>query len=484
VRLALARALMTPSDLLLLDEPTNHLDLDTTVWLQNFLRRYRGTLLLISHDRDFIDACCNAVLHIEQQAHSYRGGYSDFERQRALRLAERRAAAEKQARRRAEIEDFVRRFRAKATKARQAQSRLKELANAWARPPSRTRTAPSNSASRTRPGPRPAAGTARGAIGYGTRRCCQKAWTSSLRSGERIALLGRNGSGKTTLLRSLCGELRWRPAERGMRSEGCRIAYFDQQQIDTLDLDASALLHLQRLTPSAREQEMRDFLGGFDFRGSAPRCAAAPVFRRREGAPGPGPAGLAAPERAGAGRTDQPPRSGDAPRPGAGAAGLRRRHVILVSHDRHLLRSAADRCPARRRWALEPFDDDLASYERSLICRAKAPARRCSSRQESGRNTDANPTDRGDQRRAAAAASATPPQGVIRQLEQAMEAQQAALTRSRTRLADPALYDTGATRNSSRTCCGSRASAPADRDAGAATGSGAGSAGRPAANQG
>ncbi|CAN0595990.1 unnamed protein product, partial [Ectocarpus sp. 12 AP-2014] len=123
VRLALARALMAPSDLLLLDEPTNHLDLDTAFWLQNFLRAYEGTLVLISHDRDFIDGCCTAVLHIEhQQLGAYRGGYSDFEEQRALRLAQQQAAADKQARRRAEIEDFVRRFRAKATKAKQAQS--------------------------------------------------------------------------------------------------------------------------------------------------------------------------------------------------------------------------------------------------------------------------------------------------------------------------------------------------------------------------
>jgi len=438
VRLALARALMTPSDLMLLDEPTNHLDIDAIVWLQDFLRAYRGTLLLISHDRDFIDATSSGVLHIEQQTlTAYRGGYSDFERQRAERLAEQRAHADRQARRRAEIEDFVRRFRAKATKARQAQSRLKELERMG-------ETAVAHAASpfefRFPDPPRgrdPLLELRNGAVGYAVDDPLATDLNLALRSGERIALLGRNGSGKTTLLRSLCGELPLLAGER-RHSEGCRVAYFDQQQIDTLDLEASALLHLQRLTPDRREQELRDFLGGFDFRGPRAEVSIAPFSGGEKARLA---LALLAWQRSNVLVLDEPTNHLDLEMRRALEMALLdfSGAVILVSHDRHLLRSTADRILVLRDGQLQDFDDDLVAYERHVLAGDAAPSPTASA---PARQTG-TPQDRKSQRRSAAAARAAlqPLQKKIRQLEAAIEEEQAALGLLEQSLTDPALYE-------------------------------------------
>jgi ATP-binding cassette subfamily F protein 3 len=435
VRLALAQALMTPSDLLLLDEPTNHLDVDAILWLQEFLRAYAGTLLVISHDRDFINASCSSVLHIEQQTlTAYRGGYSDFESQRAQRLAEQRASAEKQARRRAEIEDFVRRFRAKATKARQAQSRLKELermgeaAAAHVDSPFEFRfPAPQDARD-------PLVEIRDADIGYAAGEALITGCDLALRSGERLALLGRNGTGKTTLLRSLCGEL---PLLSGRHhaSTGCRIAYFDQQQIDTLDLEASALLHLQRLSPDAREQELRDFLGGFDFRGERTEAPLAPFSGGEKARLA---LALLAWQRPNLLILDEPTNHLDLEMRRALELALLdfEGALLLVSHDRHLLRSTADRLLLIRDHRLEVFDGDMHAYEAELLGRTATIAK---STQDSGRGDG----DRREQRRAAAAARAErrPLEREIQRLEAAMEEQQLALGDIETSLADSALYE-------------------------------------------
>jgi ATP-binding cassette subfamily F protein 3 len=438
VRLALARALMTPSDLLLLDEPTNHLDLDTTLWLQEFLRRYTGTLLLISHDRDFIDATCNAVLNIENcRLDSYRGGYSDFERQRAQRVAEQQAAAAKQSRRRAQIDDFVRRFRYKASKARQAQSRLKELermgeaALAYEDSPFEFRF-------RDPPAARDPLLELRAAtLAYGDARPVLSGVDLSLRAGERLALLGRNGAGKTTLLRALCGEL---PLRSGSRTcaEGARIAYFDQQQVDTLDLDASALLHLRRLDPAAREQEMRDFLGGFDFRGERTEMPLAPFSGGEKARLA---LAIAVWQRPNVLVLDEPTNHLDLQMRRALELALLEfaGATVLVSHDRHLLRSATDRFLHVADGRVEPYDDDLAAYERSLL---RGDNDRGEGAGEESGGTDAAPRAR---RRSDAQSRARlrPLKESIARLERELEAQQASLAAIETRLADPALYDTG-----------------------------------------
>jgi ATP-binding cassette subfamily F protein 3 len=438
VRLALARALMTPSDLLLLDEPTNHLDLDTTLWLQDFLSAYRGTLVLISHDRDFIDASCSAVLHIEnQRLNSYRGGYSDFERQRALRIAEQRAAADKHARRRAEIEDFVRRFRAKATKARQAQSRLKELERMG-----EMAVAHEDSPFEFR-FPEPPRGRdpllqLRGAaIGYHKDKPLLSGADFSLCNGDRFALLGRNGSGKTTFLRSICGGLPLLAGER-LNSEGCRIAYFDQQQIDTLDLDSSALQHLQRITPDAREQTLRDFLGGFDFRGDRADAQLRPFSGGEKARLA---LALLAWQRPNVLVLDEPTNHLDLEMRRALELALLEfaGAVIVVSHDRHLLRSTADSLYRIADGRLSLFEGDLDSYEK-LIMRGADNAPPTSP--QAAEDTEKKPVDRRDQRRAAAEARAQrrPLEQAIKRIEENMDSLQSSLAAIEAALADPAIY--------------------------------------------
>ena len=275
IRLNLARALMTPSDVLLLDEPTNHLDLDATLWLQQWLQQYRGTLLMISHDRDFIDATCERILHIEhRQLFAYKGNYSDFERQRAERLANQQASYDKQQRRIAEIDDFVRRFRYKATKAKQAQSRLKELERMQALAPAHADSPFDFSFPPPARSSDPLLRLDEAELGYGRKTVLSQV-DLLLRPGSRYGLLGRNGAGKSTLLKSLIGEL---PLLGGSRtpSEHLSIGYFDQQQLEALDLQASPVLHLQRLSPEAREQDILNFLGGFNFRGDAATACIAP----------------------------------------------------------------------------------------------------------------------------------------------------------------------------------------------------------------
>lgn len=447
VRLALARALMTPSDLMLLDEPTNHLDLDTTLWLQDFLRSYDGTLLLISHDRDFIDGCCETVLHIEHcRLDSYRGGYTDFEQQRALRIAEAQAHADKQSRRRAEIEDFVRRFRYKATKAKQAQSRLKELermgeaAPAYADSPFEFHF-PEPPRARD-----PMLELQEAVIGYSAEAPILSGVDLTLRAGDRLALLGRNGAGKTTLLRALCGEL---PILGGRRHcvDGCRIAYFDQQQVDTLDLDASALLHLQRLTPDAREQELRDFLGGFDFRGKRAEMPLAPFSGGEKARLA---LALVVWRRPNVLVLDEPTNHLDLEMRRAlevalmGFSGA----TVLVSHDRHLLRSTADQLYRVGGGRVELFKDDLESYERELLRGTSVSTGSTGSTAKPAAADKAAPADtdsKGDkkeQRRLAAQAreQRKPLEATLKRIEKRMAKEQSALTTIEEQLADGDLY--------------------------------------------
>ena len=266
MRLNLAQALMCPSDLLLLDEPTNHLDLDAILWLEDWLKGYPGTLLLISHDRDFLDAVVDHVLHVEQRKlNLYKGGYTAFERTRAERLAQQQQAYEKQQAQRAHMEKYIARFKAQATKARQAQSRIKalermeELSAAHVDSPFDFVFRESQKISS------PLLSLSEGRLGYGDKAILDKV-KLQLTPGARIGLLGPNGAGKSTLIKNLAGELE--PLSgRLVRGENLAVGYFAQHQLDSLDDKASPLLHLQRIAPTEREQTLRDFLGGFDFHG-------------------------------------------------------------------------------------------------------------------------------------------------------------------------------------------------------------------------
>ena len=365
IRLNLARALMTPSDILLLDEPTNHLDLDATLWLQQWLQQYQGTLLMISHDRDFIDATCERILHIEQQQlQTYKGNYSDFERQRAERLLNQQASYEKQQRRIAEIDDFVRRFRYKATKAKQAQSRLKELERMQNLAPAHIDSPFDFSFQAPQRSSDPLLRLDEAALGYGTVSVLSKV-NLQLRPGSRYGLLGRNGAGKSTLLKSLIGEL---PLLAGLRTTGehCSIGYFDQQQLEALDMQASPALHIQRLSPEAREQEILNFLGGFNFRGDTATSA---IARFSGGEKARLALAMVVWQRPNLLVLDEPTNHLDLDMRHAMEVALQSYEgaLILVSHDRHMLRNTVEELLLVHDGEVEEYQDDLEGYERWIL---------------------------------------------------------------------------------------------------------------------
>ncbi|MEB0077458.1 ATP-binding cassette domain-containing protein [Pseudomonas sp. CCI3.2] len=365
MRLNLAQALMCPSDLLLLDEPTNHLDLDAILWLEDWLKSYTGTLLLISHDRDFLDAVVDHIAHVEQKKIIlYRGGYSAFERARAERLAQQQQAYDKQQVARAHMEKFIARFRAQATKARQAQSRMKalermeELSAAHVDSPFDFTFRESDKISS------PLLDMSDARLGYGERAVLEKV-KLQLTPGARIGLLGPNGAGKSTLIKNLAGELE--PLSgRLVRGENLIVGYFAQHQLDSLDSKASPLLHLQRIAPTEREQTLRDFLGGFDFRG--PRLDE-PVLNFSGGEKARLALALIAWGKPNLLLLDEPTNHLDLEMRLALTMALQEFSgaVLVVSHDRHLLKSTTDDFLLVADGLVQTFDGDLEDYARWLV---------------------------------------------------------------------------------------------------------------------
>lgn len=364
MRLNLAQALMCPSDLLLLDEPTNHLDLDAILWLEDWLKSYPGTLLLISHDRDFLDAVVDHVAHVEQRKITlYRGGYSAFERARAERMAQQQQAYEKQQAQRAHMEKFITRFKAQATKAKQAQSRIKalermeELSAAHVDSPFDFTFRESSKISS------PLLDLSDARLGYGDRAVLEKV-KLQLTPGARIGLLGPNGAGKSTLIKNLAGELE--PLSGRMaRGENTVVGYFAQHQLDSLDAKASPLLHLQRIAPTEREQALRDFLGGFDFRGAR---LDEPVLNFSGGEKARLALALIAWDRPNLLLLDEPTNHLDLEMRLALTMALQEFSgaVLVVSHDRHLLKSTTDDFLLVADGRVQEFDGDLEDYARWL----------------------------------------------------------------------------------------------------------------------
>ncbi|MEH6515947.1 MAG: ATP-binding cassette domain-containing protein [Halioglobus sp.] len=434
IRLNLARALMTPSDVLLLDEPTNHLDLDATLWLQQWLQSYPGTLVMISHDRDFIDATCERILQIEhQQLNAFKGNYSDFERQRAERLANQQANFEKQQRRVGEIEDFVRRFRYKATKAKQAQSRLKELERMQLLAPAHI-DSPFDfhflPAGRTSD---PILILDEADLGYGDQPILERV-SLSLRPGSRLGLLGKNGAGKSTLLKGLIGEL---PLLAGRRVAGehCRVGYFDQQQLEVLDLSASAALHLQRLSPTAREQEILDFLGGFNFRGESATKAIAPFSGGEKARLA---LALVVWQRPNLLVLDEPTNHLDLEMRHAMEVALQSFDgaLILVSHDRHMLRNTVEELLLVHDGKVENYEDDLNAYEKWILASYSSA---------DGSAAGASDGNRKEKRQQAAAerAKLRPLTQQLTKVEAEMEQLGKTLSDLEQQLADPEIYEPG-----------------------------------------
>jgi ATP-binding cassette subfamily F protein 3 len=369
VRLNVAQALMCRSDLLLLDEPTNHLDLDAILWLETWLRDYPGTLLLIAHDREFLDRVANRVVNLEHgMAHAYRGNYSAFEEQRAAELAEQAALFSRQQREIKHMESFVERFRAKASKARQAQSRLKALERMQRIAPAHVDSPFEFSFAQPLKLPRPLLTLEDQSAGYGARVVLEQV-KLTLTPGDRIALLGRNGAGKSTYMKLLAGEL---AALCGTRTEArdLRIGYFAQHQLEQLAPKESALQNLRRvgaaLAARATEQELRDFLAGFGFRGDR---VFEPVGPFSGGEKARLVLALVTYLRPNLLLLDEPTNHLDLEMRQALAVALQdyAGAVVLVSHDRHLLRTVADEFYIVHDGRAAAFDGDLEDYAQWLM---------------------------------------------------------------------------------------------------------------------
>ena len=364
MRLNLAQTLMCPSDLLLLDEPTNHLDLDAILWLEDWLKSYPGTLLLISHDRDFLDAVVEHIVHVEAQKLTlYRGGYSQFERTRAERLTQQQAAFEKQQAQREHMQKYIARFRAQATKARQAQSRLKALERMELLSPAHIDSPFSFSFREADSQSSPLIDLREGALGYEGAAILQNI-KLQLVPGARIGVLGPNGAGKSTLIKTLAGSLPLIAGEL-KTGENLAIGYFAQHQLDSLDPQASPLLHLARLAPEVREQELRNFLGGFDFHGSR---AEEPVLHFSGGEKARLALALIAWQKPNLLLLDEPTNHLDMEMRHALTLALQAFDgaMLLVSHDRALIRDTTDELWLVADGKLQVYEDDLDSYTRWL----------------------------------------------------------------------------------------------------------------------
>ncbi|MES1192021.1 MAG: ribosomal protection-like ABC-F family protein [Steroidobacter sp.] len=364
VRLNVAKALMCRSDLLLLDEPTNHLDLDAVLWLEQWLKDYRGTLLLIAHDRDFLDAICNRIVNIEKGVvTAYRGNYSDFEVTRAAKLAQDQALFVRQQREIKHIESFINRFKAQASKARQAQSRIKALERMQRIAPAHVDTEFTFTFLQPYKLPRPVLVVEDQATGYGDRVMVSDI-NFSLSPGDRVALLGHNGAGKSTVMKMLAGEL---PALAGKRIEAkdLRMGYFAQHQLEQLKTTESPLQHLLRLggpaAEKATEQELRDYLATFGFRGDRVFDAIGPFSGGEKARL---VLALISYLRPNLLLLDEPTNHLDLEMRQALALALQEYEgaVLMVSHDRHLLRTVINEFYIVADGYAKPFDGDIEDY--------------------------------------------------------------------------------------------------------------------------
>lgn len=368
VRLSIARALMKPSDLLLLDEPTNHLDLDAMVWLERWLAAYQGTVLLISHDTEFLNNVARIILHFEQQKlQRYRGNYESFIEQQAERLAQHEHAYVKQQKEIQHMQSFIDRFKAKATKAKQAQSRVKALNRMQKLAPLQFSSGISFSLPQPEQMPDPLIIIDKVDIGYAPERPILKNINMMIRGGARIGILGVNGAGKSTFIKSLVGELEPLSGTINM-AKGVNIAYFAQQQLDMLDPQATPLLHMMRIAPNEREQSLRDYLGGFGFIGEQALSKVEPFSGGEKARLA---LALLVWKKPNLLLLDEPSNHLDVDMREALARALTEFEgsILLVSHDRHLLRSTADEFMIVADGSISEFDGDLDDYQQWLANR-------------------------------------------------------------------------------------------------------------------
>jgi len=441
-RLNLAQALMRRADLMLLDEPTNHLDLDAVLWLQGYLREFQGTLLVISHDRDFLDATTGHTLHMEgQRAKLYTGNYSAFESIRAEQLALQEAQYASQQKRLAHMQKFVDRFRAKASKATQAQSRLKKIEKMQLTQPAHWDAPFSFEFAEPKREPTWLLRLDDVAVGYDGVPIVEDI-KLILAPGDRLALLGRNGAGKSTVMQLLAGHKQEMGGEQ-QRDRYLRVGYFAQHQLEHLDHGASALDHIQKLNPRAGERDIRNFLGGFDFRGDK---ALEPIAPFSGGEKARLALACIVYEEPNLLLLDEPTNHLD----------LEMRHalefalqefagaVVVVAHDRHLIDATCDELWRVADGHLRPFDGDLDDYARWLRKQsnnaesdnqAKANKPQKSGAKSAGNSKDAR-RDAAQQRE-----NEKPLRAALKKAEREIEQSQKKLESLEQKLADPKLYE-------------------------------------------
>ncbi len=437
MRLNLAQALLCRSDLLLLDEPTNHLDLDAVIWLERWLKSYSGTLILISHDRDFLDPVVDKILHIEQQTiYEYTGNYSSFEIQRATKLAQQQSMFEHQQQKVAHLQSFIDRFKAKATKAKQAQSRIKMLERMELIAPAHVDNPFTFSFREPESLPNPLLKMEKVSAGYGDRKILNSI-KLNLVPGSRIGLLGRNGAGKSTLIKLLAGELAPLQGDIGL-AKGIKLGYFAQHQLEFLRADESPLQHLARLAPKVLEQQLRDYLGGFGFQGDK---VTEETKRFSGGEKARLVLALIVWQRPNLLLLDEPTNHLDLDMRQALTEALIdfEGALVVVSHDRHLLRSTTDDLYLVHDGKVEAFDGDLEDYQQWLSDLQKQVTADAAPKIDSANSAQSR---KDQKRREAELRTQTQPlRKQIEKLEKLMEKHNLQLADAEAKLSDTAIYE-------------------------------------------
>ena len=437
MRLNLAQALMCRSDILLLDEPTNHLDLDAVIWLQEWLCKYTGTLLLISHDRDFLDSIANHIVHIEQnKAVIYTGNYSAFEKMRAEKLAQLQSAYIKQQKEIEHIQSFITRFKAKATKAKQAQSRVKALERMELISQAHVDSPFNFSFPTAEKMPNPLLQIEEADIGYGNKVIIKQA-TLSISPGDRIGLLGSNGAGKSSLIKVLASEMQPLTG-KVKKADALKLGYFAQHQLEQLHLDECPLWHLQQLDKRATEKELRNFLGGFDFKGDKVKENVKPFSGGEKARL---VLALLVYQNPNLLLLDEPTNHLDLEMRHALSMALQEYEgaIIVVSHDRHLLRSVTDQFLLVADGQVKPFDGDLDDYRLRLAEQKKDLTQ--TDNKETIPKIDGN-ISRKDQRKLEAEQRKRlkPLQNKLKKLEQEVDRHHATQKQLEQQLATPDIY--------------------------------------------
>ncbi len=440
MRLNLAQALLCRSDLLLLDEPTNHLDLDAVMWLERWLQTYPGTLILISHDRDFLDPIVGRIIHVEnQQLNEYTGNYSSFEEQRAQKMILQQAQFEKQQKQMAHMQSYIDRFRYKASKARQAQSRIKALDRLEKVLPAQFDNPFSFEFREPAALPNPILMMDEVSAGYDDNLILDKI-RLNLVPGSRIGLLGRNGAGKSTLIKLLSGDLN--PMSGEFRySQGVKIGYFAQHQLETLHPEETPLQHMMQIAPSHTEQQLRDYLGSFGFQGDKALEKVAPFSGGEKARL---VLALIVWQKPNLLLLDEPTNHLDLDMRQALTMALQTFEgaMVIVSHDRYLLRATADDLYLVHDRQVAPFNGDLNDYYKWLTEQQKV-LRKEAQAQQPEKNTANSAANRKEQKRREAEFRklTAPIRKQLTKLEAQMDKLNQQLAEAESQLADNSLYE-------------------------------------------